>query len=73
MVRHQSAPYHQLGEFISRVESLEEFVKITTIDIDKSSPYSIGLSIGGSGARTSVYKILLSVGLYILAPGVLAS
>ncbi len=61
--------YHQLGEFVSRVESLEPFVKIMSVSIDTEG----GDEAEGSGAvaapriRTSsgnTYRVSLDVGLF---------
>jgi Tfp pilus assembly protein PilO len=38
--------YHQLGEFVSRVESLEQFVKILTVDINAGD--SLGMDFAST-------------------------
>jgi len=64
--------YHQLGEFVSRVESLEQYVKILAVDIDRTASAGV-LDAAGGGARpkASIYKISLSVGLFSPTPGAL--
>lgn len=65
--------YHQLGEFISRVENLEQYVKILTVDIDRNLSEGPVVAVSGPAAKpkASNYKISLSVGLFNPTPGAL--
>lgn len=66
--------YHQLGAFVSEVESLNAYVKILSLDINSeasSQQAVVGLAPGRARQGSSVYNISLSVGLYTPAPGVL--
>ena len=64
--------FHQLGEFVSRVESLEQFIKILSIEIDKpiqSSELGEGLEERPSNKPGDIYNINLTVGLFGVAKG----
>ena len=74
------ANYHQLGAFISRVESLDAYVKILGVDINaegNSLPQATTTSpMGGAPAprtrqETNIYQISLSVGLFNPTQGTL--
>lgn len=62
--------YHQLGDFVSRVENLEQFAKILYVEIDtESSRTDNNAERGGATPRIrssgiNAYKILLVVGLF---------
>ena len=73
--------YHQLGEFVSRVESLDPYVKVLGLDINAEGGRAASTSMAGSpqsGAVgrsgrpiTDIYKISMSVGLFTPAAGAL--
>ena len=60
--------YHQLGEFVSRVESMDSFVKILGVLINASPDTVIDSSSGPSNrpkkAGANSYKISINVGLF---------
>ena len=60
------ANFHQLGKFVSRVENLEQFVKIVVLEIDTGD-----VSDTGSSRKPTTYKILLNVGMFHPSPGAL--
>ena len=68
--------YHQLGEFVSRVESLEQFAKILNVDIntesdrDEGGAQEAGAAPRIRASKTNMYKISLVVGLFYPAQDV---
>lgn len=62
--------YHQLGEFISRVENLEQFAKILNLDINTETGRDDVVALQDPTAprirspKDSAYKISLVVGLF---------
>ncbi len=62
--------YHQLGEFISRVESLDQFAKIILVDIDKESNIEsygqpeAGVARPNKSGRKNGYNLSMVVGLF---------
>ena len=69
--------YHQLGDFVSRVENLEQFSKILGLDInteaERGDDFAGGAELAAARIRSSKdnsYKISLVVGLIYPAEGV---
>ncbi len=65
--------YHELGEFVSQVESLEQLVKISRVDVTAAT-FSSGMDGRGDGsARHSdaTCRVVLSVGLLSPLAGIL--
>ncbi len=63
--------YHQLGEFVSSVENLEQFAKIILVDIDTefallddSRVLNTGLPLRPRSSQSNTYKISIAVGLF---------
>ena len=63
--------YHQLGEFVSRVENLEQFVKILSADIntetsrdDLNAPQDPAAALRARSPQNNTYKMSLVVGLF---------
>lgn len=62
--------FHQLGAFVSRIESLEQFVKIVQADIntesnvDSAENQESGGAVRARSSRGNVYKISIVVGLF---------
>jgi hypothetical protein len=66
--------FHELGEFVSRVESLDGYVKVLNVNInaEKGSMSSSG-PMGPAPTRlapTNVYSITISIGVFSPAAGV---
>jgi Tfp pilus assembly protein PilO len=68
--------YHQVGDFVSRVESLKQFAKITSVEINADAGAFTVDTLGtaaaprGRSPRINAYKIALVVGLFYPAKDV---
>lgn len=69
--------YHQLGEFISRVENLEQFAKVINVFIDTEASredtggqQDVGMAARTRASKNSTYKISLVIGLFYPAKDV---
>ena len=67
------AGYHPLGEFVSRVESMEPFMKILNLSLSApvDSDDAPTSPTSGVGSKRGAHKIALSIGLLTPAPGAL--
>ena len=54
--------YHQLGEFVSRVENLDQFAQIVLADINTET--GTDSTVSPTAKKGNVYKISLVVGLF---------